>query len=395
VLVLLCSSCSQGEPAPADVSQGAYGYLERNFQPLQPDGAGLPLLDSSLAGKEVLLTGEVHGIATDQALDTVFLKYFRERSGARYYLGEFGYSFGYFVNRYLDTGDEALLRKALDAARGSLAWTKEYRDRWKRLREYNQTLPADQRIVVLGIDLEWQPNLVFEHLRALLPDTAPPSSIAAPLGALTGGVYAPSAFKALVSGLSRDVAAFRAEYEAYLGDRLFDFDYLLHNMLNLYENEGILDYTANQAVRNQRMYENFLKLNAHHPYGRHFSQLGSMHVLQRETQGIRSVADWMNNSLDSPVRGKVLSVIYYHRDCAIMTRSPYSTSAFHDEDALTVSLGQIASPHLLSLFKLDGEGSPLKTERGLVQSPSGGATVDYFQAIVLIRNAAATSPIEP
>src|SRR5690348_15202486 len=78
-------------------------YLEKHFEylNLEADTSPIPILDSVLPRYDLFLSGEWHHVSVNTKIQLRLLKYFYKNAGVRYYLWEAGYSFEYFMNKYL------------------------------------------------------------------------------------------------------------------------------------------------------------------------------------------------------------------------------------------------------------------------------------------------------
>ena len=135
-------------------------YLLNNYSIVNLEGdkgfVDLSILDSNLEGKEIFFTGEHHGVKANSELNMKFIKYLKEKTDFKYYLCESSYSKAYFINKYLETGDINFLESVYKPLKGTFGWTKDSYNHWKDLYEYNQTLPIEKRIQVVGVDIEHQ-----------------------------------------------------------------------------------------------------------------------------------------------------------------------------------------------------------------------------------------------
>ena len=84
---------------------------------------------------------------------------------------ELGYSHAYFINKYLDTRDLNILEEMYKSLKGTYEWNKDNYNHWRKLYEYNKTLPVDKRIRVVGVDIEHQIGCnAYRYLVDVLPE---------------------------------------------------------------------------------------------------------------------------------------------------------------------------------------------------------------------------------
>lgn len=141
-------------------SEAAFGQEHYSTVRLSEDinSSGLSLLKDDIAQHDIILTGEQHGIAKSIELHLQFIKYVHETAGIRYLVLEFGYSGAELFNRYLETGDGKLLDSLMSATKGTPYWSKNQVVFWEKLYAYNQSLPKNKKIRVVGIDVEHIPK---------------------------------------------------------------------------------------------------------------------------------------------------------------------------------------------------------------------------------------------
>lgn len=103
----------------------------------------------------LILLGESHGVAAPQILDLELFKHLSQKIGLTDYL-----------NRYLASGDEALLTRVFDHwTRSGAQWGNRASEaKLRAIRDFNQTLPAGRRIHIVGIDAVQDWPLVAEWI---------------------------------------------------------------------------------------------------------------------------------------------------------------------------------------------------------------------------------------
>ena len=93
---------------------------------------------------------------------------------------EQGYSWGWMLDKYLQTGDTAVLH-ILNNYSYSI-----YEKMFEELRAYNESLDSNDKIKVIGIDVERFFGLAVRTLSYLLPDKDPPDEISLEVESLKG-----------------------------------------------------------------------------------------------------------------------------------------------------------------------------------------------------------------
>ena len=147
----------------ADTSTLKYGTI--NIQDAD-DFSGYEVLKGELDNYNVFFTGENHQFRTSNSLlQLKTLKFLHQERGVKHMMLEFGFSRGYIVDEYIQTGDSSLLDILDDYS------YKEYTRLYEGIREYNAGLKEEDRIHVHGIDVERSFLTSVKVLNMMLPDT--------------------------------------------------------------------------------------------------------------------------------------------------------------------------------------------------------------------------------
>ena len=299
----------------------------------------LSIIDNDLKDYEIFLIGENHGVKANVELKMKFLKYFKKKINFKYYICELPFSMTYFLNRYLETGNDALLKDIYKYIKGTYAWNKDEYDYWRDLYKYNKTLPRDDKIILIGIDIEHQPKNAFRFMEYCL----------------NNGYYS-------------------------------KFEHVNNNLLNMLE-----VYHSNNfnGIRDQKLYENFLSISSHLPKGKYFGQIGLSHVFQRAFPYVNWFASFLRNEI-SPFKGKVLSVAYAYQNCKYLYPTKRKNYVSHIN---TLDLSMVEFKNFINskyaIFKLNQKDSPF--DEKLIwplnhKFPENGVTTDYFQYLVVIKD---------
>lgn len=105
-------------------------------------------------GQKLILLGESHGVAAPQILDLELLTHLNARIGLTDYLAEVDPVQGAMLNRYLETGDEAVLDRVFDfwSESGAQWGNTAFEAKMRGIRALNLSLPSERRVRILGID---------------------------------------------------------------------------------------------------------------------------------------------------------------------------------------------------------------------------------------------------
>lgn len=206
----------------------------------------------------MIFLGESHGIATNDDVNFALLTHLHETAGVRTYIAEMGYSTGHFLNEYVQTGDENLLDNVYSALEGTTAWNRSQVAFWQQVYAWNQTLPAAERIRVIGLDVQHQYPVGVWHLTTLLSE-APPAAFVEPVTALHTMVadndWRASVCMTAVEALSAAIIAQPDDARAYFGDTLDEARFVLHSLQAGFAYYTTDDYHAANVARDRYMAE--------------------------------------------------------------------------------------------------------------------------------------------
>jgi hypothetical protein len=387
----------------AETTDKVNEYLKSNYMEVNIEKENeffdLSILNDDLKDKEIFLTGEQHGNKANEILDMKFFRFFKEKVDFKYYLCELSYSDAYFLNRFLESGDMRILESIYKPLNGTLAWNKESYNHWKKVYEFNKTLPQARRIQVIGVDIEHQPENAFMYMTAILPKKEVPKEIANEISELTA---MRNAFRninrdkllSFIEGLSKDIEEKEAIYKKYLGESFFGFKLVNDNIL--YMNEA---YSANgdefNKKRDKRIYENFKQVYESLPKGKYYGQWGLNHIFQKEQMGVKWIAAAMNEK-GSSLENKVLSIAYAYENCKFMSKTSDGNYSVDNRNTYNSLIFNNFTTKDCTIFKLDGKDSPFSKDVIWLTSdiiPTSGITTDFYQYIILMKNSQATEPL--
>lgn len=397
--------CSKDNPNPTGqngLSAEALAYLTDHLQPLQP--ATLTGFDNwdaeTLQPYQFIFTGESHGMINNYDMDLAMVKHLNAIGWLDYYSPEMPYSFCWFINRFLEEGEGEMLDKLIQPFRGTLGWTKENRQHFLNLFDYNQSLPEDQQIKLVGIEVEHVPENPLWMMNELIPQADFPIEIAPNLEALQmlhqSGSISYSDLYAISSKIEVDFVDHEQLYQDFFQHNWPDFEHIILLTNHTYEAKQLpRENNRFFEERENIIFNSFLKFQKELPAGNWYGQWGSRHIFRHPINELQSIAFKLNKKEQSPIPGKVLSILYVYQNSSHLNNNPYrvqqiDSSPFKKEFDL-LSLG------LYTLFPLKAENSPFEKELiWPIQSstPTDGVTTDYFQYLLLVDGAEAASPLE-
>jgi hypothetical protein len=349
LLTLIISACSSVEKVK---------YLDQNKSELSSsyNSKNYDKYLNHMKKNEIFLAGETHGIKENYTLRLNLLMFLNQNAGVKYYLAEMGYSSSFYLNKYLDTGDEKYLLLVENSIAGSYDYSLEDLNFWKSLYRYNRSLKKENRIKIIGLDLEHQFWISIIHLNEILNDKNlgdPMDKTLKNLNSMATNICHDmkdtknilknikgikiSHLGKIAKEIERDLKNRENIYKKELNsDELFDLKFILYSSINtemIYQANKGDEHFYNE--REKAIYKNFLKVYGKFLNGKYFGQWGAFHILQKNSDGERSFASYLNEE-NSPVKNKVISIkfVYDNKKHKITNKKilkafkEYSTSKF-------------------------------------------------------------------
>lgn len=280
----------------------------------------LSVMDKDTGDNKIFFTGETHGVKENTELRMKFLKYYKEKTNFKYYLCELPYSVSFYINEYLTTGNESILKEVYKPLRGTYASTQENYNHWKELYEFNKSLKEEDKIVVVGVDVEHQFENAYHFLTQMLNDKEIPED----KNVLIDDLYKCYEKKytindirsviAVSTRLKKDMQNDRNAYEKMLGDDLVYFELVNENVLNAVKFWEAKDVKSKNNIRDKIIYNNFVTLDNTFDDSKYYGQWGWLHVFKAEDDGVKWFATYLNEE-NEKYAGKVVSTLYCYEDC--------------------------------------------------------------------------------
>ena len=358
-------------------------YLRKNNEVINlqdiDDFSGLEVLNKDLKDKKIVFTGENHTLTKDDLFKIKLLKYLHKEIGINYYLGEFSSTDAYFINKYLDTGDESILRKSFNHNKGTAGYNVDDFNFFKQLYKYNQSISNEKnRIKVVGIDIEHSGVSSHDYIYEIIRTRRRlPLDLESLLESLR--VRDLKAVEIKNKKVIEDVSKNEELYKETFGKNFDDFKYVLNNikaMCDSYKNIN------NDNVREKYIYENFKYVDSKLKDAKYFGQWGRGHIYKDKVNLFGKDDDFIASRLnkDEDYKGKILSIQYGYYNiqkgiCSIDINlfNEYLTTK---DDAI--------------LFKLNSKNSPFNDKHiNLLKyeqpSKKDIVTTDYFDYLLMIK----------
>ncbi len=411
ILLIIVSSFLGQQAAAQDSSYTT--YLKNNHEKIAiGSNKSLAIFDEAFYSNQVFLVSESHGYMKPQELDLELFKMISQKTGLRYYLAEMDFSQAFYLNKYLNTGNEDFLKNMYQRWFDERAqWgNKTGFEKWKSIYAYNETLPKNKKIIVLGLDNAQDLNLNEKRLVEILAEVKYKNNNNLMLDSLLGFANkdvekdTTKSFKKFVRRLSADVSMNEAVYKKILKNKYFDFNIIIDNI-------------ASKKGREAKIFENFnrfyteYKLSNEKMYG----FWGRFHAMQDSINSAIPFAGMLKKS-GLPLSSKIISIPVFCVESASMLPTAFlppmaqqkgtffSKSAMVNDDSFVYNVEGIKTFRNFVgkdesvIFKLNAPASPFNTGLKMVESSSqfdktfnwagnkNAATTSYFQYAIVVSN---------
>jgi len=394
-------------------------YLKNNHETVRADANDFKLFDRAFYENRIFMLGETHGFAMPQELDFALLTHLSQKTNLTHYLAEVDYSQAYFLNQYLDTNNETLLKYVFRTwVHEKAQWgNRNFYEKIKKIRAYNQTLPQSRRIRIVGVD-KIQDISVTNRLLKEIMGKMPPSAENTYLDSLRYFIATDTVNLKKMGAFAQkflDVVEKDSAYKSSLQTDYADFTHTLRN----------LSYFPQKVRRDSAMFLNLKELTRrfHWENEKMYGLWGFFHVLQSPVAPeVRSFACLLRHE-ESVFKGKVVSMATFAVDSEnllpaqglptflIPDKADYVITENVNSDGPVAfvkgikDLKAVAQENVMTIFKLDNAGSPYRNSGLLATTkvPLFGQTIEPFsektvttdvvQYVVLLRNSKALEPL--
>lgn len=344
------------------------------------------------ADYRVFLAGEYHAQTKGYQSKKMLIQYLHEKQDVDYLICELGMGQGFLLDDYIQTGNEENLIFMMEELEGTLAYTQDEYQLWKWLYDYNQQQPENDKLHIIGLDIEFQKKTSARGLSLLLDNSVTPAEEIQPLIERIK-----ESDGAAVKEFPQTLEKYPEQMKEVFGE---NFPWAEQYAKNVAATNQFYDWmeegkTNFHQIRDDKMTDNlFFAMEQLPENAKFFGQFGAGHVLQSETT-MDSLLKEKNNRFamqlqenDSPVKGEVCSIylIFLER-----SDSPRSTT-YYPMNESEVPIDAFQDYYAQDTFiPLDEKGSPfgcygeeqVQDREGSDNKAAMGLT-DYFQKILLL-----------
>lgn len=362
-------------------------------------------IDNKIFGNadyRVFLAGEYHAQTKGYQSKKMLIQYLHEKQDVDYLICELGMGQGFLLDDYIQTGNEENLIFMMEELEGTLAYTQDEYQLWKWLYDYNQQQPENDKLHIIGLDIEFQKKTSARGLSLLLDNSVTPAKEIQPLIERIKESDG-TAVKEFPQALEKYPEQMKEVFgENFPWAEQYAKNVAATNQFYDWMEEGKTNF---HQIRDDKMTDNlFFAMEQLPEDAKFFGQFGAEHILQSEMITTFVLQENYNRFAmqlqedDSPVKGEVCSIYLVFLQ---KSQSPRSTNYYlMNESEIPVDSFQDYFAQD-TFIPLDEKGSPftrygeeqVQDREGSDNKAAMGLT-DYFQKILLLPDSEACEPYQ-
>lgn len=368
--------------------------------------------------------GAYHGSAKTEDVEIELLKSLTKDKSIKYYLAETDFSIAHYFNEYLKNGDTVLLKDlvTLYGMRVPQERTIEVYEKWKKLKKLNDQLPTEDKLNIVGIDIQVNYKYVSKHILELIND---PDNELNPIQDIRQMVKKDTTFYELgelsysykiLKTFIDDYENNKSQYQKHIS-KIAEFEHIIRNL------KISFNFSKEYRDRDNVMYQNYLSLDSIYDFKNNpqYVRMGFSH-LKKSKEGESGYSYFFTRLIENKIYEKdnVLSIIGYLTDSKVVWDELYDNNDNYIGYTVEEGFGigdyekeffrgiQNLKDSKISdktLFRLNKDDSPYKAnEPDLIEvimedEPSNGeavkgmSTLDFLDYAVLISDSKESIPI--
>lgn len=344
------------------------------------------------ADYRVFLAGEYHAQTKGYQSKKMLIQYLHEKQDVDYLICELGMGQGFLLDDYIQTGNEENLIFMMEELEGTLAYTQDEYQLWKWLHDYNQQQPENDKLHIIGLDIEFQKKTSVRGLSLLMDNSVTPAKEIQPLIERIK-----ESDGTAVKEFPQTLEKYPEQMKEVFGE---NFPWAEQYAKNVTATEKFFELNQSgganaHQIRDDKMTDNlFFAMEQLPEDAKFFGQFGAEHILQSEMITTFVLQENYNRFAmqlqedDSPVKGEVCSIYLVFLQ---KSQSPRSTNYYlMNESEIPVDSFQDYFAQD-TFIPLDEKGSPftrygeeqVQDREGSDNKAAMGLT-DYFQKILLL-----------
>lgn len=362
-------------------------------------------IDNKIFGNadyRVFLAGEYHAQTKGYQSKKMLIQYLHEKQDVDYLICELGMGQGFLLDDYIQTGNEENLIFMMEELEGTLAYTQDEYQLWKWLYDYNQQQPENDKLHIIGLDIEFQKKTSARGLSLLLDNSVTPAKEIQPLIERIKESDG-TAVKEFPQALEKYPEQMKEVFgENFPWAEQYAKNVAATNQFYDWMEEGKTNF---HQIRDDKMTDNlFFAMEQLPEDAKFFGQFGAEHILQSEMITTFVLQENYNRFAmqlqedDSPVKGEVCSIYLVFLQ---KSQSPRSTNYYLMNES-EIPIDSFQDYYAQDTFiPLDEKGSPftrygeeqVQDREGSDNKATMGLT-DYFQKILLLPDSEACEPYQ-
>lgn len=344
------------------------------------------------ADYRVFLAGEYHAQTKGYQSKKMLIQYLHEKQDVDYLICELGMGQGFLLDDYIQTGNEENLIFMMEELEGTLAYTQDEYQLWKWLYDYNQQQPENDKLHIIGLDIEFQKKTSVRGLSLLLDNSVTPAKEIQPLIERIK-----ESDGTVVKEFPQALEKYPEQMKEVFGE---NFPWAEQYAKNVAATEKFFELNQSgganaHQIRDDKMTDNlFFAMEQLPEDAKFFGQFGAEHILQSEMITTFVLQENYNRFAmqlqadDSPVKGEVCSIYLAFLK---KSQSPRSTT-YYPMNESEIPIDSFQDYYAQDTFiPLDEKGSPftrygeeqVQDREGSDNKAAMGLT-DYFQKILLL-----------
>lgn len=354
------------------------------------------------ADYRVFLAGEYHAQTKGYQSKKMLIQYLHEKQDVDYLICELGMGQGFLLDDYIQTGNEENLIFMMEELEGTLAYTQDEYQLWKWLHDYNQQQPENDKLHIIGLDIEFQKKTSVRGLSLLMDNSVTPAKEIQPLIERIK-----ESDGTAVKEFPQTLEKYPEQMKEVFGE---NFPWAEQYAKNVTATEKFFELNQSgganaHQIRDDKMTDNlFFAMEQLPEDAKFFGQFGAEHILQSEMITTFVLQENYNRFAmqlqedDSPVKGEVCSIYLVFLQ---KSQSPRSTNYYlMNESEIPVDSFQDYFAQD-TFIPLDEKGSPftrygeeqVQDREGSDNKAAMGLT-NYFQKILFLLDSEACEPYQ-
>lgn len=358
--------------------------------------------------------GAYHGSSKTEEAEIALIISLCENNGLRYYVAETDMGIAHFLNEYLTSGDEVLLKDLIIhyGTRVPQERTVEVFEKWKKLKKINDALPKNRKLTVLGPDPVVSYKYNYKLLLSLIKDTkdwyhAEQLQNTVAIDTTDFSPYYDSFSKRELIAFVDDFESDKLKYSRKVTDSA-KFDAVI----------SLLKTSFGKYRREEEIYRNYARLYAEYNLkdALAYARYGFFHVMKaKEGKAVSFFTKLLDSKLYS--NENLVSIIAYFNESEVIWDDKYVDGEYSHSTTSVEGSGDSSQEYFrgidalkkqkvsgLTLYKLDGRKSPynlpgctdlieIVTPEKTTVDYTGQTTVSFINYALLISNSKASRSI--